>query len=49
VFTDEVILIDPSRDEIYDQMSDFKAIFDIEVQGNLQDYFGIRIERKSDN
>jgi hypothetical protein len=37
VFTDEVILIDPSRDEIYDQMSDFKAIFDIEVQGNLQE------------
>jgi single-stranded DNA-specific DHH superfamily exonuclease len=37
------------RDNIEDQINGFKAIFDIEVQGNLQDYFGIRIERKSDN
>jgi hypothetical protein len=49
VYTDDVILIDPSRDNIKDRINDFKAIFDIEVEGNLQDYLGIRIERKSDN
>jgi hypothetical protein len=49
VYTDDGILIDPSRDNKKDRISDFKAIFNIEVQGNLQDYLGIRIERKSDN
>jgi hypothetical protein len=49
VYTDDGILIEPSTENIKDQINEFKAIFDIEVQGNLQDYLGIRIERKSDN
>jgi hypothetical protein len=49
VYTDNGILIDPSRDNIKDRINDFKAIFDIDVQGNLQDYLGIRIGRNSDN
>jgi frataxin-like iron-binding protein CyaY len=49
MYTDDFILIDPSRDNIEDQINEFKAIFDIEVQGNLLNYLGIRIEGKSDN
>jgi hypothetical protein len=49
VYTNNGILIDPSRDNIKSQISEFKAIFDIEVQGNLNDYLRIRIERNSDN
>ena len=41
VYTDDGILIDPCMETINHRIRDFKALFEIEVQGNLHEYLGI--------
>ena len=48
VYTDDGILFDPSMSTINERIKDLQSLFDLEVQGNIQDYLGIRIDRKSD-
>jgi hypothetical protein len=48
VHTDDTILLGPDKDEIDLIVKRLGKTFKIEVQGNLSDYLGIKIERKPD-
>jgi hypothetical protein len=46
MYTDDGMIINPSKKNIATQMKDLTTIFDIEVQCNLQVYLGIRVTRE---
>jgi hypothetical protein len=48
VYTDDTILLGPNKGEIDKLVKRLSKEFDIEDQGNLSDYLGIKIERKED-
>jgi hypothetical protein len=48
VYTDDTILLGPDQDEIDELVKKLGKTFNIEDQGELSDYLGIKIERKSD-
>jgi hypothetical protein len=48
VYTDDGILFDPSELTIQNRIKDIQKYFEIEIQGNLQDYLGIHIKHHND-
>jgi hypothetical protein len=48
VYTDDTILLGPDKEEIEEVFRILSNIFNIEDQGELSDYLGIKIERGSD-
>jgi hypothetical protein len=48
VYTDDTILLGPDKDEIDALVKKLGKTFNIEDQGELSDYLGIKIERKPD-
>jgi len=48
VYTDDTILLGPDKDEIDLLLKRLGKTFKIEDQGNLSDYYRIKIERKPD-
>jgi hypothetical protein len=48
VYTDDTILLGPDKDEIDVLVKKLGKTFNIEDQGELSDYLGIKIERKPD-
>jgi len=48
VYTDDTILLGPSKEEIDNLVKLLEQTFKIEDQGELSDYLGIKIERKTD-
>jgi Reverse transcriptase (RNA-dependent DNA polymerase) len=49
LYTDDSVLAGPDRSEIEQVIEDIKrAKLDITVEGDIQDFLGINIERKSD-
>jgi hypothetical protein len=48
VYTDDTILLGPDKDEIDLLVKRLGKTFKIEDQGNLSDYLGIKIKKKSD-
>ncbi len=48
VYTDDTILLGPDQQEIDTLVKKLGKTFKIEDQGELSDYLGIKIERKSD-
>jgi len=48
VYTDDTILLGPDKDEIDLLVKRLGKKINIEDQGNLSDYLGIKIERKPD-
>jgi hypothetical protein len=48
IYTDDGILIDPCQDTINCRIHDTKTLFEIEIQGNLEDYLGIHITTRDD-
>jgi hypothetical protein len=48
IYTDDGILIDPCQETINCRINDIKTLFEIEIQGNLEDYLGIHITTRDD-
>jgi len=48
VYTDDTILLGPSKEEIDNLVKLLEQTFKFEDQGELSDYLGIKIERKPD-
>ncbi len=48
VYTDDTILLGPDKAEIDNLVKKLADKFNIEEQGELSDYLGIKIERKED-
>jgi hypothetical protein len=48
VYTDDTILLGPNKEEIDNLVKKLSMTFNIEDQGELSDYLGIKIERKED-
>jgi hypothetical protein len=48
VYTDNTILLGPNKEEIDNLVKKLSMTFNIEDQGELSDYLGIKIERKED-
>ncbi len=49
VYTDDTILLGPNKEEIDTLVKRIGKTFKIEDQGELSDYLGIKIERKTDD
>jgi hypothetical protein len=48
VYTDDTILLGPNKEEMDNLVKKLSKTFNIEDQGELSDYLGIKIERKED-
>ena len=48
VYTDDGILIDPDPKKIDEALNEMKQSFNVEDEGNLQDYLGVKVEKQDD-
>jgi hypothetical protein len=46
VYTDNGIIIDPTPLTAKEQIDELKTVFEIDAQGDLQDYLGIQVQSK---